>query len=80
MQRERGVPAELEPVAGVCRFCGCTDERACRGGCWWADATRTVCSACMEDQWRESHPLLAHPLSGIWVLVLLIALLLWAVW
>lgn len=20
---------------GVCRLCGCTDARACPGGCWW---------------------------------------------
>jgi len=43
---------------GHCRYCGCTDERACvlpkrkfpdgvtRGRtCWWIDAEHTVCSA-----------------------------------
>lgn len=37
-----------EPVFVVslrkCRYCGCTDDRACDGGCWWiAD---DVCSSC----------------------------------
>jgi hypothetical protein len=31
---------------GVCRVCGCTDERACAEGCSWANRERTVCSAC----------------------------------
>lgn len=31
---------------GVCRVCECTDERACAGGCYWVDATHTLCSAC----------------------------------
>ena len=36
--------------AGVCRYCGCTEERACGGGCWWVDVYRTVCSSsvCVE--------------------------------
>ena len=33
----------------ICRICGCTDERACPGGCHWMDAQHTVCSAC-EDR------------------------------
>lgn len=33
-------------VAGRCTDCGCTDDAACDGGCWWADAERTRCSAC----------------------------------
>jgi hypothetical protein len=38
------------PVAGVCRYCGCTEDRACvlaTGGgetCTWVDADRTVCN------------------------------------
>jgi hypothetical protein len=27
-----------------CRFCGCTDKKACPGGCWWI--AKDVCSAC----------------------------------
>lgn len=32
--------------SGVCRVCGCTNDRACEGGCTWANHGRTVCSAC----------------------------------
>lgn len=34
--------------APECHFCGCTDELACPGGCWWvSDAgLRDVCSRC----------------------------------
>lgn len=28
-----------------CRVCGCTDDRACPGGCLWAD--EDLCSACV---------------------------------
>lgn len=27
-----------------CRVCGCTDDRACPGGCWWV--ADDLCSAC----------------------------------
>lgn len=30
----------------TCRACGCTDLRACPGGCTWADAACTICSRC----------------------------------
>lgn len=29
----------------TCRQCGCTDERACAGGCSWVDVD--LCSACL---------------------------------
>lgn len=34
---------EAEPVE-TCRVCGCTDERACPGGCYWA--APGLCSSC----------------------------------
>lgn len=30
--------------AGVCRVCGCTEHRACDGGCWWV--APDLCSSC----------------------------------
>lgn len=38
-------PADVgaAPVRGRCRICGCTMERACPSGCWWADDTETLC-------------------------------------
>jgi hypothetical protein len=29
---------------GRCRVCGCTNDRACLGGCWWVGLD--LCSAC----------------------------------
>lgn len=34
------------PQSGICRICGCTDERACPEICSWVDATHTLCSSC----------------------------------
>jgi hypothetical protein len=31
---------------GVCRVCGCTDDRACPGGCFWVEPD--LCSSCMD--------------------------------
>ena len=31
-----------------CRECGCTDERACPGGCTWVFVD--LCSRCAEDE------------------------------
>lgn len=40
--------------AGVCRKCGCTDARACAGGCFWVNSAHTLCSACLSRfSWRE---------------------------
>lgn len=36
-----------EPIAGICIGCGCMDDAACDGGCWWADDTETICSNCI---------------------------------
>lgn len=29
-----------------CQVCGCTDNHACRGGCFWVDSEKTICSSC----------------------------------
>lgn len=28
----------------ACRVCGCTEDKACVGGCWWVEYD--LCSAC----------------------------------
>lgn len=33
-----------KPAVRTCRACGCTDMRACEGGCWWV--AQDLCSAC----------------------------------
>jgi hypothetical protein len=42
-------PTPTPPRA--CRECGCTDARACAGGCWWAEAD--LCSACVSVPQEE---------------------------
>jgi hypothetical protein len=44
------------PPRGVCRFCLCTENRACAGGCAWLDIDATACSApaCKEKFWAEN--------------------------
>lgn len=37
-------PAVLDHFDRRCRMCGCTDDRACPGGCWWTEAD--LCSSC----------------------------------
>jgi hypothetical protein len=34
-----------------CRECGCTERRACVGGCEWVE--HDICSACVEKMFRE---------------------------
>lgn len=47
LEGRAGLAYELLPHAllGVCRFCLCTQERACPGGCTWLDFDGTACSA-----------------------------------
>lgn len=33
-----------DPFERRCRVCGCTDDHACEGGCWWV--AEDLCSAC----------------------------------
>lgn len=36
------------PISRACRACGCTEERACPGGCYWIEDD--LCSACARSQ------------------------------
>lgn len=42
-------------LSGRCRRCGCTDARACRGGCMWADGEDryTLCTRCAAQPGRR---------------------------
>lgn len=33
-------------MKGTCLKCGCTEERACRGGCSWIDEQEDLCNRC----------------------------------
>lgn len=49
-ERLTAIADEMTPVASVvggrrrCRGCGCTDARACAGGCYWVGDD--LCSRC----------------------------------
>lgn len=45
------MPRESEPK---CAVCGCTQDNACDGGCWWVnDREILLCSAC-EEAWKRA--------------------------
>lgn len=63
-------PEDVEDESGEpgeCRYCGCTEDDPCPGGCSWANAEETVCTNpdCLEqfraetgqqnDEWRKTH-------------------------
>jgi len=37
---------EIALKRGRCRWCRCTDSRACEQGCSWSDKAHTLCSSC----------------------------------
>ena len=37
--------AAIKSGAG-CIYCGCTDDRACPGGCSWTHGDEKICSRC----------------------------------
>lgn len=43
----------------TCRVCGCTQNRACEGGCWWVE--RDLCSSCRQSA-RERPILFSGPM------------------
>lgn len=40
------------PVPGWCQKCGCSEYEPCEGGCGWANAQHTICTACVEPKPR----------------------------
>lgn len=36
-----------------CKICGCTDNHACKGGCFWVDDD--LCSACVVGKKIKRH-------------------------
>jgi hypothetical protein len=45
----------MDSSGWVCRVCGCTDERACPGGCCWVE--KNLCSACAEKTRQQEKKL-----------------------
>lgn len=38
------IKRQAEEYVRSCRVCGCTDDHACPGGCYWVE--EDLCSAC----------------------------------
>ena len=49
-------PALVGPVAGTCQVCGCTEDRACEGGCEWQNKEKTLCSKCELPVTEQESP------------------------
>ena len=54
----RGRPRTL-----ICEGCGCTNERACPGGCYWISHDPPVCSACADPEDLQADTLLGDEKS-----------------
>jgi hypothetical protein len=57
-EKEKIDTTEKKPESGVCRICGCTEEKPCEGGCAWTDKTKTICTACQmakEHLWEKQN-------------------------
>ena len=39
---------EIKETPGKCRWCGCTEDNACVGGCGWANRAQTLCTECTD--------------------------------
>lgn len=46
---EKKLHTSAKPASGTCRKCGCTEDKACAGGCSWMDAKKTCCSRCFPN-------------------------------
>lgn len=47
-------------VPMACARCGCTEERACEGGCHWVGVDVPICSACIRDDEEVRQEPCAH--------------------
>ena len=54
----RAIDQVLLEIVRTCHACGCTDERACFGGCWWVndDGQPDLCSSCAPDVAEDEQP------------------------
>lgn len=51
-----------------CALCGCTEDYACEGGCWWVEDPLgemiDLCSACLEPRRKGAYPAAAMAISA----------------
>lgn len=49
-----GIRRYEEASVPRCRICGCTDDHACYGGCYWVEPD--LCSSCaLSEEYVEAH-------------------------
>lgn len=56
---QEDIEDENLPMVKTCRVCGCTDDNACPGGCYWVEDD--LCSRCAELGEPEKEP---HMIDG----------------
>lgn len=49
---------QVDPPAGVCRVCHCTDNDACDGGCSWVEPT--LCDTCAQAVFELINTLIVY--------------------
>lgn len=47
----------------VCIHCGCSDMRACPGGCAWVSTDPPLCSTCLDRELETLHEKLRQDLA-----------------
>lgn len=66
------MPRRSKPKSGQCHVCGCTEDRACDGGCEWANKDQTLCSLCAGfcHAVAKDYSLTigGAPIFGLWVI------------
>lgn len=64
------VTARPRTAGLACSACGCTDDNACPGGCYWVSLDPPLCSACAEvaadiaEMHRQQH---SAPAGGLFM-------------
>ena len=49
-----GIARYEDATVPRCRICGCTDDHACYGGCYWVEPD--LCSSCaLSEEYVEAH-------------------------
>lgn len=43
-----GIQIVISETPERCRWCGCSHYEPCAGGCGWANARHTLCTACVD--------------------------------
>jgi len=56
----------VEEEEDKCEICGCTERKACEGGCWWI--SKTLCSTCYKkilEDYAIRHRHIANDITEV---------------